>query len=128
MTPGDYRLPDHTFRLLCQWGRMYMIGAPRLGYPNKCPSCSEYLSGFREEKPRFDMDDFDRITCIIDNCLKYPHQEALKCRFRHMMPDGTPWKKKHSAAYMGLTVIEYEGLLRSAMRKVDILFSGEEAA
>ena len=104
-----------------------MIGAPRLGYPAKCPSCSEYLAPRAKEDSysSFNMDDFDRITLIIDNNLKQPHQEALKCRFRYMMPDGTPWKKRHSAAFMGVTIPEYEALLRSAMRKVDILFSEE---
>lgn len=119
-----YRVDAYTYRLLCQWGRNYMIGSPRLGYKGKCPTCRDYLSPYPDEKPSFDMDDFDRITAIIDNCLSQPKQEALRCRFRYTDPEGRGWNKRRSARSMGLSVEQYLGLLRSAMRRVDVNFNG----
>ena len=122
----EYRVPDHTFRLLCTWGRCYMVGAPRLWYDATSPSCREYIApSYREEGHRFDMDDFDRITAIIDNALRLPHQEALKCRFRYTTPDGKQFNKRDSSSFLNIKPDEYLTLLRSAMRQVDILLNGE---
>lgn len=127
----EYRCPDEIYQLLCTWGRIYMIGSPHLNYPRKAAVVGEYIPPRvkdSDEPPKLDMADFDRLCLIIDTCLNFPKQEALKCKFMYRMPDKSKWSRRHSAAYMGLTVPEYLTLLRSAMRKVDLLMQGEIAA
>ena len=120
-----YRVPDYTFRLLYQWGKFYMIGAPRLTYGAVSPSCSQYIApGYPEERPKLDIDELDRLTAIIDAELNAVKTEALKCRFRYE-EKGKPWKRKRSARHLGVTVDDYLTLLRGAMRQVDVLMNGE---
>ena len=135
---SEYRCPDATYKLLCQWGAMAYLGAPRLGYPNQAAVVGEYLAPRikQDEAPTFDMDEFERLCHIIDVTLSKPKTDALLCKFRYSMKAGKRFTRRDSATYMGIkggmengvyrTAIEkYENLLRSALRTVDINLNGE---
>ena len=126
MNLDDYRCPDEIFYLLRQWGRATFHGMPRLGYPAKAAACGDYLPRRSKDlEPKRDLADFDRLCAIIDHTLNRPKVEALKCRFRYH-EDGRYWNKRRSARHMGLTVPEYETLLRQAMRTVHLNMSEAE--
>jgi hypothetical protein len=123
---GDYRCPTETYRLLQKWGRSLYTGMPNLSYPRKATGVGDYLSKrVRDDVPLPNLSEFDRVCWLIDHTISRPKQEALKCKFRHQVR-GRPMNKRESATHMGINLSEYDLLLRSAIRSIDLNLNGDD--
>jgi hypothetical protein len=122
----DYRCPQDVYILLQKWGRSQNHGMPRLSYPRKSTGVGDYVSNnSRDDTPLPSLDEFYTLCWIIDHLLNRPKVEALKCKFRYHVR-GRPMNKRQSAEKMAINLDEYDRLLRSALRSVDIRMGADD--